>query len=70
MTVFSRNRLLAVLFYTISSIFAWYGTILITNKELDCLPIPNNNQFIGLVIGLILAIGVGIKECFTIIRED
>ncbi len=65
-TVFNRNRYFALVIMIISGILGWYSTILMTNN-IECkLPIPDNNQIIGVVIGILISIFYWINRCYTI----
>lgn len=64
--VFNRNRYLSLLIMIMGGILSWYSIILMTNK-LECnLPIPDNNQIIAVVIGVILSLFYWLKTCYTI----
>ena len=53
------------LFLTITmGVMSWYNLILFTSKEY--LPIPNNEQYKGLIIALVLSILYWLRQYYTI----
>ena len=64
--LFNKNRQLALFLGLISAILAWYCTVLLTNKVDNTYPIPNINQVMGLLLGMLIGIGIWIKKCLTI----
>ena len=48
-------------------IISWYNLILFTNTEY--LPIPTNQQYIGLIIAITLSILYWLRQCYTIKLE-
>ena len=67
MSVFTRNRYIAVVYMIIVSFIGWYTIILLTNDfDSNNLPVPNNDQLIGLCIGLFSTVVWWVQRCYQI----
>ena len=67
MSVFNRNRYIALVLMIIVSFIGWYTIILLTNDfDSNNLPVPNNDQLIGLCIGLFSTVVWWIQRCYQI----
>ena len=67
MSVFNRNRYIALVLMLIISLIGWYTLLLLTNDfDSDVLPIPNDDQIIGLVIGLFSTVVWWFQRCYQI----
>lgn len=67
MSVFNRNRYIALVLMIIVSFIGWYTIILLTNEfDSNNLPIPNNDQLIGLCIGLFTTVVWWVQRCYQI----
>ena len=67
MSVFNRNRYIALVLMIIVSFIGWYTIILLTNDfDSNNLPVPNNDQLIGLCIGLFSTVVWWVQRCYQI----
>ena len=67
MSVFNRNRYIALVLIIIVSFIGWYTIILLTNDfDSNNLPVPNNDQLIGLCIGLFSTVVWWVQRCYQI----
>ena len=67
MSVFNRNRYIALVLMIIVSFIGWYTIILLTNDfDSNNLPVPNKDQLIGLCIGLFSTVVWWIQRCYQI----
>lgn len=67
MGVFNRNRYLALVLMMFTSLIGWYTLLLLTNDfDSDVLPVPNNDQVIGLCIGLFSTVVWWVQRCYQI----
>ena len=67
MSVFKRNRYIALVLMIIVSFIGWYTIILLTNDfDSNNLPVPNNDQLIGLCIGLFSTVVWWVQRCYQI----
>ena len=67
MSVFNRNRYIALVLMIIVSFIGWYTIILLTNEfDSNNLPVPNKDQIIGLCIGLFTTVVWWIQRCYQI----
>jgi len=60
----NKNSYITLFLTVIIGIISWYNLILFTSKEY--LPIPNNEQYKGLVIGIVLSILYWLRQYYTI----
>lgn len=67
MSVFNRNRYIALGLMLIISLIGWYTMLLLTNEfDSDELPVANNDQIIGLCIGIFSTIIWWFQRCYQI----
>ena len=67
MSVFNRNIYISSVLMLIISLIGWYTLLLLTNDfDSDVLPIPNDDQIIGLVIGLFSTVVWWFQRCYQI----
>ena len=67
MSVFNRNRYIALVLMIIVSFIGWYTIILLTNDfDSNNLPVPNKDQLTGLCIGLFSTVVWWIQRCYQI----
>lgn len=67
MSVFNRNRYIALALMMIISLIGWYTLLLLTNDfDSDVLPVPNDDQVIGLVIGLFTTLVLWVQRCYQV----
>ena len=67
MSVFNRNRYIALALMMITSLIGWYTILLLTNDfDSDNLPVPNDDQVIGLVIGLFSTLVWWFQRCYQV----
>ena len=67
MSVFNRNRYIALALMMITSLIGWYTILLLTNDfDSDNLPVPNDDQVIGLVIGLFSTLVWWVQRCYQV----
>ena len=60
----NKNSYITLFLTIIMGIMSWYNLILFTSKEY--LPIPNNEQYKGLVIALVLSMLYWLRQYYTI----
>ena len=60
----NKNSYITLFLTIIIGIISWYNLILFTSKEF--LPIPNIEQYKGLVIALVLSILYWLRQYYTI----
>ena len=58
------NKNSYITFLITMGVMSWYNLILFTSKEY--LPIPNNEQYKGLIIALVLSILYWLRQYYTI----
>lgn len=63
-SIFNRNRYLSLIITVFIGIIGWYNLILFTSKEY--LPTPDNNQYNGLCIVIVISILYWLRNCYTI----
>ena len=67
MSVFNRNRYIALALMMLISLIGWYTLLLLTNDfDSDVLPVPNDDQVIGLVIGLFTTLVLWVQRCYQV----
>ncbi len=64
--IFNSHRINALILLLIGAVIWWYALLLMTNPEHES-PWPDKNQWIGLIIAVIIAFVSWISKCFTII---
>lgn len=60
----NKNRYITFIITVIMGIIGWYNLILFTSKEY--LPIPDIDQYNGLIIALLLSVLYWLRQCYTI----
>lgn len=60
----NKNRYITFIITLIMGVIGWYNLILFTSKEY--LPIPDTEQYKGLIIGLVLSVLYWLRQCYTI----
>lgn len=64
--IFNRHRITALILLLIGAVIWWYALLLMTNPEHES-TWPDKNQWIGLIIAVVIAFISWISKCFTII---
>ena len=64
--IFNGHRINALILLLIGAVIWWYALLLMTNPAHET-PWPDKNQWIGLIIAVIIAFVSWISKCFTII---
>lgn len=64
--IFNGHRINALILLLIGAVIWWYALLLMTNPEHKS-PWPDKNQWIGLIIAVVIAFVSWISKCFTII---
>ena len=64
--IFNGHRINALILLLIGAVIWWYALLLMTNPEHES-PWPDKNQWIGLIIAVVIAFVSWISKCFTII---
>ena len=68
MFIFNTNRYIALIGMLIASALYWYNTILLTNDYSEGkIPVPNQTQIYGLLLGLVISFMYWLQKCMTII---
>lgn len=67
--IFNSHRINALILLLIGAVIWWYALLLMTNPEHES-PWPDKNQWIGLIIAVIIAFLSWISKCFTIIINN
>ncbi len=64
--IFNGHRINALILLLIGAVIWWYALLLMTNPEHES-PWPDKNQWIGLIIAVVIAFVSWVSKCFTII---
>ena len=67
--IFGVHRINALILFLIAAVIWWYALLLMTNPK-DGSVWPDKNQWIGLIIAVIIGFVSWISKCFTIIPRD
>ena len=67
--IFNGHHINALILLLIGAVIWWYALLLMTNLEHES-PWPDKNQWIGLIIAVVIAFVSWISKCFTIIPND
>lgn len=67
--IFNGHRINALILLLIGAVIWWYALLLMTNPEHES-PWPDKNQWIGLIIAVVIAFVSWISKCFTIIPNS
>lgn len=63
-SIFNNNRYICLVLNIIIGVLGWYNLILYTAS--DYLPMPDQNQYNGLCIVLVLSVLYWLRNCYTI----
>jgi predicted ABC-type exoprotein transport system permease subunit len=64
--IINGHRINALILLLIGAVIWWYALLLMTNPEHES-PWPDKNQWIGLIIAVVIAFVSWVSKCFTII---